>query len=395
MTAAAPRAAVAVLVRGLGSSDPQVLLGRRRDDPRDPWSGHIAFPGGRRETSDRDLLDTAVRECLEESGIRIARADAVCALPDEFAGRVTGANTAVRPWLFAVEADTEPTLGDGEMGRWEWLPLRALDDPSQRVAVRPRPDLEMPGVRREDAVLWGMTLRVLERLWTESVVTRRRWWLDYDGTVYPSSHPLTEAVDRRITDWVARARGVSREEADTLRRRLYREHGNTLRGMMRESDADPHAYLDFVFDLPDALMPPPDPLVERFLRGLEHPATVFTNARTDYVRRGLAAMGLGAGLGAIHDIESFGWRAKPEPELYLEVLHREQAQPHDVVFVDDRMDNLVPARALGLDTVLVDEERRHEWLEGGAEPAELAPYRVRIQHPGDLLWLGRPRLGLG
>ena len=62
MNPGAPRAAVAVLVRGLGSSDPRVLLGRRRDDPRDPWSGHIAFPGGRREPSDRDLLDTAVRD---------------------------------------------------------------------------------------------------------------------------------------------------------------------------------------------------------------------------------------------------------------------------------------------------------------------------------------------
>jgi len=393
VTAGAPRAAVAVLVRGLGSSDPRVLLGRRRDDPRDPWSGHVALPGGRREPSDRDLLDTAVRECAEEAGIRLGRARAVCALPDEFAGRVTGANLPVRPWLFDVDADTEPAIGDGEMGRWEWLPLSALDDASLRTAVRPRPDLELPGLARDGAVLWGMTLRILERLWTESVVSRPRWWLDYDGTVYPSSHPLTEAVDRRITGWVAQARNVSWDEADALRRRLYHEHGNTLRGMMRESDADPHAYLDFVFDLPQELMPAPDPSVERFLRGLVHPATVFTNARADYVRRGLAAMGLSSGLGAIHDIESFGWRAKPEPELYREVLAREGASPEDVVFVDDRAENLGPARALGLDTVLVDEEARHEWLEGGDSPADQAPYRVRIRRPADLLWLARPRLG--
>ena len=61
---------------------------------------------------------------------------------------------------------------------------------------------------------------------------------------------------------------MSREEADALRRRLYRAHGNTLRGMMRESDAEPHAYLDFVFDLPDGLIAPPVPLAGRFLPGL-------------------------------------------------------------------------------------------------------------------------------
>ena len=393
MTALEPRAAVAVVVRGLGSDDPRVLLGRRRHSPSDPWSGHLAFPGGRAEDHDADLLDTALRECHEEAGIRFDRARAVGALPDEFAGRVTGANLPVRPWLVRAESGDEPGAGDGEMVGWEWFPLRDLDDPALRTEVEPRPGLRLPGTKRPDgAVLWGMTHRVLERLWTESVVPRGRWWLDYDGTMYPSSHVLTDEVDRRITQWVATARGIPLEEADLLRKRLYREHGNTLRGMMRESDTDPNAYLDYVFDLPDEHMPRPDPALAGFLGSLERPASIFTNARADYVRRGLLAMGIDEGVGVIHDIQSFDWRAKPEATLYPLLLEREDADPSDVAFVDDRLENLPPAAALGIATVLVDESDRHDWSERMDDGT--SPYAFKIRHGRELSWLARPRLGL-
>lgn len=396
MTDDRPRAAVAVLVRGAGGSEPEVLLGRRREDPRDPWSGHFALPGGRRAALDRDLLDTALRECLEESGLERFRKHAVCALPDRTAGRVSGAHTRVRPWLVRADPSQEPLDGDGEMVDWRWFRLRDLDDPASRTTVVAGPGLELPGLRLGDGVLWGMTLGLLEDLWRGPILSRAHWLLDYDGTIYPASHRLTDAVDRRITDWVAAARGIETAEADELRRRLYRDHGNTLRGMMREDDVDPSAYLDFVFDLPDDHMPGTDHALANFLTGLPRPAAIFTNARADYVLRGLGAMGVRPeDLGGIHDIESFGWRAKPDPDLYDEVLRREQVRPEDVAFVDDRAENLEPARRAGMLPILVDEEGRHAWLESAAssdEPAEEGPYLAKIERIADLVWLTRPRL---
>lgn len=397
MTDDRPRAAVAVLVRGAGGPRPEVLLGRRREDPRDPWSGHIALPGGRRAPLDRDLLDTALRECQEESGLERFRHHAICALPDRTAGRVTGAHTRVRPWLVRADETQEPLDGDGEMVDWRWFGLRDLDEPVLRTTVSPAPGIELEGVRLGDGILWGMTLGLLEDLWNGPILSRPHWLLDYDGTIYPASHHLTDALDRRITDWVASARGIENAAADDLRKRLYRDHGNTLRGMMREDDVDPNAYLDYVFDLPEDHLPSSDRDLVRFLAGLAKPAAIFTNARADYVRRGLAAMGVRGDLvGQIHDIESFAWRAKPEPDLYREVLRREQTVPGEVAFVDDRPDNLDPARALGMLTILVDEPGHHSWLEAASdneEPAEVAPYNAKIERIGDLLWLTRPRLG--
>ena len=58
-------AAVALIVR-LGISM-DVLLIKRSTNERDPWSGHMALPGGRWEPDDSELQQTAIRETFEET----------------------------------------------------------------------------------------------------------------------------------------------------------------------------------------------------------------------------------------------------------------------------------------------------------------------------------------
>ena len=63
-------AAVAAIV--VGAQEPEILVLKRRPHPQDPWSGHYAFPGGRRDPEDEDLLATCLRETREECGISLA-----------------------------------------------------------------------------------------------------------------------------------------------------------------------------------------------------------------------------------------------------------------------------------------------------------------------------------
>ncbi len=44
----------------------ELLMIRRASAPDDPWSGHMAFPGGHQDPEDDTPLDTALRETQEE-----------------------------------------------------------------------------------------------------------------------------------------------------------------------------------------------------------------------------------------------------------------------------------------------------------------------------------------
>jgi hypothetical protein len=49
--------------------DPELIFIKRAANINDAWTGHVAFPGGKRDAEDLDDRATAVREAWEEIGI--------------------------------------------------------------------------------------------------------------------------------------------------------------------------------------------------------------------------------------------------------------------------------------------------------------------------------------
>ena len=157
------RAAVAIVV----APDPDALLViRRAHREGDPWSGHMALPGGRAEAEDADLVVTAMRETVEEVGIVRERAWLVGALDDVAPRTPALPPIMVRPYIFFIP--DRPSLHlHPEVETAEWLELRMLLDPAtrQRVMVE-----EGGRAHVRDAfvtphgVIWGMTERILSAL---------------------------------------------------------------------------------------------------------------------------------------------------------------------------------------------------------------------------------------
>ena len=84
------QAAVAVVLRQQGET-PEVLFIERAQRSGDPWSGHMAFPGGRVETSDASARLAAQRETHEEVGVDLAPAEVLGRLDDLEGHRAAGA----------------------------------------------------------------------------------------------------------------------------------------------------------------------------------------------------------------------------------------------------------------------------------------------------------------
>jgi 8-oxo-dGTP pyrophosphatase MutT (NUDIX family) len=156
-------AAVAVV---LVPSPDAVLLIRRAERPGDPWSGHMALPGGRREASDPDLFDTAVRETFEEVGFLLAPADLIGSLDDVVPRTPHLPPIAVRPYVFALP-ERPPLVPNQEVAGTRWVHLDHLLHPDTYHSARLDISGEvrdMPAYRVEEAIVWGMTERILTSL---------------------------------------------------------------------------------------------------------------------------------------------------------------------------------------------------------------------------------------
>ena len=155
-------AAVAILHSR--AAEESVLLIRRAERDGDPWSGHWAFPGGRREASDAGLLDTALRELEEECGVRLSREHLETELPRRFALRWNGAPVPVTPFVFRVERELEAAPDELEAVQTLWAPLSLLRDPRNHQLM-PAPGLPpgdcRPAVALPGAPLWGFTYKLI------------------------------------------------------------------------------------------------------------------------------------------------------------------------------------------------------------------------------------------
>src|SRR5262249_16026718 len=122
------------------------------------------FPGGRRDSGDPDLVETALRELEEECGIRVGRGQMETALPPTNAGRRLGRPMLVSPFLFCVDRVLPTTPDPREAAEALWIPLGVLRDPA-RHGMRPVPrlprEMAFPAIELNGTPLWGFTYRVM------------------------------------------------------------------------------------------------------------------------------------------------------------------------------------------------------------------------------------------
>jgi 8-oxo-dGTP pyrophosphatase MutT (NUDIX family) len=153
-------AAVAMILRDQNF----ILMMQRAKHEHDPWSGHMAFPGGGFEEEDQSLKDTAERECKEEVGLDLC-SDGV------YLGGLSRMNhpkICVDAFVYSIES--EPVLSPNEeVAGLFWISLRDLVNPKNRGTIqhtfqgqeRTFPTVHLPGI---PAPIWGLSLGFLDQL---------------------------------------------------------------------------------------------------------------------------------------------------------------------------------------------------------------------------------------
>ena len=185
------------------------------------------------------------------------------------------------------------------------------------------------------------------------------WIFDLDNSLYPASANLFALIDIRMGEFIQRLVGCDAEEARRIQKGYFHEHGTTLAGLMKAHGTDPRDFLDFVHDI-DLARISADPRVVAALDALPGRKFVFTNGDEAYASRVLDRLGLANAFDGLHDIHAMDYVPKPDPRAYAAMCARFAIAPTTALFVEDMARNLVPAKALGMTTV---------WVDNGSEQA--------------------------
>ncbi len=159
------RAAVAIaLCEHLGEL--QVLFIERASREDDPWSGQMAFPGGRVDDTDTSPQAAAQRETLEEVGLSLDDCELLGQLDDSPGLPGTARELVVSAFVFHV-TEPKPLVPNHEVRQTFWFPVESLLDSRFHIEhpVVRGTRTRFPGILVGEPgrhVVWGLTYRFLE-----------------------------------------------------------------------------------------------------------------------------------------------------------------------------------------------------------------------------------------
>lgn len=144
-----------------------LIIHKHAEREGDPWSGHMAFPGGRRDPADRNSLATARREDrrnrtgIKRHGRLLTRLSDVITLP-----QLRGASMVITPYVFQLRAVPELSPNH-EVAAIVWVPLAFLAERANRQKMRWAPNgvpIELPCYLYGEYRIWGLSLLMLDEL---------------------------------------------------------------------------------------------------------------------------------------------------------------------------------------------------------------------------------------
>ena len=157
---AAP-AAVAITLAPIGERG-EILFIKRAVRASDRWSGQMALPGGRLDTSDPDLMETAIRETREETGIELTRGMVLGELNDLRPTTPSLPPVLVRPFVFGLP-ERPTVIPNHEVAGHVWVHVDELEASERMTSVEVRDmRLNVPAFVLGPHVIWGMTHRIIK-----------------------------------------------------------------------------------------------------------------------------------------------------------------------------------------------------------------------------------------
>lgn len=158
-----PQAAVTLILRPHDDGATGLII-KRAEHPRDPWSGHLALPGGRADATDEDLRVTALRETWEEIGVQLDESALLGRLPKLVPNNPRLPRIEITPFVAVAPAAFDVTHASAEVAASFWVSVATLKSQGMSDQFTMTMDgaaRAWPAYPSEGGPIWGITGRIL------------------------------------------------------------------------------------------------------------------------------------------------------------------------------------------------------------------------------------------
>ena len=183
----------------------------------------------------------------------------------------------------------------------------------------------------------------------------KTWIFDLDNTLYPPEENIFSQIDQKMTSFIADNLKISNEEAFNIQKQNFIDHGTTLAGFMNSGNdkIDPDKFLEYVHDINlNSLQEDND--LRKILLFLPGKKYIFTNGTKKHAENVLKKLNLENIFQSIFGIKEANYLPKPNLETYNLFLKTYKIDPKTSIMFEDMGRNLIPAKELGMKTVLLE-----------------------------------------
>lgn len=188
---------------------------------------------------------------------------------------------------------------------------------------------------------------------------RLTWIFDLDNTLHNANHGIFPMINQLMTQYIMRHLGLSEAAAQALRVGYYARYGATIRGLLRHHGVDPDQFLHETHLLSELLpLLRWDRQVGDTLNLLPGKKILLSNGPQAYVEQITRRMAIIRHFDALYGVERVAYLPKPNPKPFLTVCAQQGLSPASCIMVEDSLENLRTAKALGMRTVWISSEPR-------------------------------------
>ena len=183
----------------------------------------------------------------------------------------------------------------------------------------------------------------------------KTWIFDLDNTLYPPEENIFSQIDKKMTTFIAENLKISHEEAFNIQKQNFIDHGTTLAGFMNtgNSKINPDKFLEYVHDI-NLNSLKEDNKLRKILLMLPGKKYIFTNGTKKHAENVLRKLNLENIFQSIFGIKEANLLPKPNIDTYNLFLKINNIDPKTSIMFEDMGRNLIPAKELGMTTVLLE-----------------------------------------